>query len=281
MQADGRPVRVAAIVVTYERLQMLEQVLDAVCAQMRTPDATLVVDNSPHADARELLEIRFPGVQYLRTGENAGPGGGFAAGLEEAERTQSYDWYWLLDDDSPPARASLEEALAVADALPGPIGAVGLRGGHIRRGRIRHDLRVDTVSDPERADFLLVDGSIISSDAVRRVGRPRSDFFIMMEDIEFSLRINEAGFPLYVRPSDGSSNLYLGSGAPWRGYYQSRNHLRIALDRRSPAWLCGWLLRELAIDFHHLRGRRWRALSFRVRGAFDAARARMGRVVEP
>lgn len=270
-----------AIVVTYRRPELLARVLDAVERQTRPPGATLVVDNDAQEEVRELLATKHPRVQYIPTSENLGPGGGFAAGLDVAEQESPAAWYWLLDDDSPPAATALEQALDVAARLDAPVGAVGLRGGHVRRGRIVHDLRAGAASRPERADFLLVDGSIIASEAIRRVGRPRTDFFIMMEDLEFSLRIGEAGLALYVRPDDGSSNLYQGSGAPWRGYYQARNHLRMVIERRSVLWLGGWLVREAGIHVHHLRNRRWQSMWLRLRGAGDALRNRMGRTVEP
>lgn len=277
---NGSPTAVA-IVVTYKRPDLLLRTVDAVVAQTVAASAVIVVDNAAAVELAEELSTRHPAVIYVPSAENLGPGGGFGVGLRRAEREITADWYWLLDDDSPPALDALELALAVAADQSGPIGAIGLRGGHVRHGRIRHDLPLGTVSSPERADFLLVDGSIVSAQAIRRVGYPRADFFIMMEDLEFSLRIGESGLPLVVRPADGSQNLYQGSGAAWRGYYQSRNLLRMALERRSISWLWGWVVREVGINAHHARHRRWVAMRYRLRGATDGITNRMGRVVEP
>lgn len=272
---------VVTIVVTFNRKASLFQTLDAVVQQTSPPSAVVVVDNAADSSLAKAMSARYPEVTYLAAAGNLGPGGGFGVGLRQAEAQCTADWYWLLDDDSPPALDALEQALDVANELPGLVGAIGLRGGHVRRGRIRHDLPLGTVLSPEHADFLLVDGSIVSAEAVRRAGYPRADFFIMMEDLEFSLRIGETGLPLLVRPADGSINLYQGSGAPWRGYYQSRNHLRMALERHSVTWVWGWLIRELGINVHHVRHGRWSSVRFRLRGALDATRNRMGRRVDP
>jgi rhamnopyranosyl-N-acetylglucosaminyl-diphospho-decaprenol beta-1,3/1,4-galactofuranosyltransferase len=272
---------VAVIVVTYRRPELLYQTLDAVVGQTSRAAVVCVVDNGADPSIAETLGTEYPAVTYLSATSNLGPGGGFQMGLQYLANEASPDWYWLLDDDSPPSLDALEQALDVAQTCDGPIGAIGLRGGHVRRGRIRHDLPLGTVTSPERADFLLVDGSIISAEAVRRAGYPRADFFIMMEDLEFSFRIGETGLPLLVRPADGSINLYQGSGAPWRGYYQSRNHLRMALERRSITWMWGWLMRELAINLHHVRHRRWASIRFRLRGAVDGTLNRMGRTIDP
>lgn len=281
---DSEPLRgprVVAIIVTYRRHDLLLRTLDSVANQSVDLSAVIVVDNAAETEVAELLARRHPEVVYTPASDNLGPGGGFGVGLRRAEEETAADWYWLLDDDSPPALNALELALAVTAEHDGPIGAVGLRGGHVRRGRIRHDLPLGSVSKPERADFLLVDGSIVSAKAVARAGYPRADFFIMMEDLEYTLRIGETGLPLIIRPDDGSQNLYQGSGAPWRGYYQSRNLLRMSIERRSISWSWGWFVREAGINAHHLRHRRWDSIRFRAHGAADAIRNRMGRVVDP
>jgi rhamnopyranosyl-N-acetylglucosaminyl-diphospho-decaprenol beta-1,3/1,4-galactofuranosyltransferase len=275
---------VTALIVTFRRNQQLIETLSGVVAQTHKPDLVVVVDNAADENLARRIAQLHPEVTYVASPENVGPGGGFGLGLRRAhEERPDAEWFWLLDDDSPPARDALAQALATAESTSSSdeIGAIGLRGGHIRRGRIRHDLPVGTVHAPTTADFLLVDGSILSAAAVRRAGYPRADFFIMMEDLEYSLRIGEAGFTLLVRPDDGSTNLYQGSGAAWRGYYQSRNHLRLAIERRSVVWILGWMRREVGINAHHLRARRWSAIRARLHGAVDATRNRMGRTVEP
>jgi rhamnopyranosyl-N-acetylglucosaminyl-diphospho-decaprenol beta-1,3/1,4-galactofuranosyltransferase len=281
MTGDSARSNVVAVVVTYRRPRLLTQTLDAIGAQTTTVAQTIVVDNSPDPELQHRISDCYPSVEYIASPANLGSAGGFHLGFLATSHPDAVDWYWCLDDDSPPAPTALELALAAASEIDGPIGAVGRRGGHVRYGRIRHDLRAGSVDTVTRADFLLVDGSIISGEAIRRAGYPRDDFFIMMEDLEFTTRIHESGLPLFVRPDDGSANLYQGSGAPWRGYYQSRNYLRMAIERRSILWFGGWLTREIGINSHHLWHRRWSSMRFRCRGAVDAVRNRMGRVVDP
>ena len=271
---------VIAIIVTYRRVRLACATVQRVLDQTVTPASVVVVDN----DDCEELKLRLAPetrVQYVGSSQNLGPGGGFALGLQTAGKFGPTSWYWLLDDDSPPALNSLELALDTAHSWHGNVGVVSTRGGRVRHGRIRHDYRAGVVSEPVKADFALVDGSVIKAEAVRRAGYPRSDFFIMMEDLEYTMRIAAAGFDVVIRPSDGSTNLYQGSGAPWRGYYQSRNHLRLAIERRSPAWVAGWAIRELGILCVHVRHWRIDAIRYRARGAVDGVRGRMGVLVHP
>ena len=273
--------RVAAVVVTYRRPDLLLRTLERVAGQTTPVDTVLVVDNDDDEVLERQVHAQHPDVVYLRSTSNLGPGGAFAVGLGHLVEHHDAAWYWTLDDDSPPALDALRQALDVATSTSPQPGAVSLRGGHIVGGRIRHTLGAQSVPTPQLADFVLVDGAVLSARAVQAAGFPRTDFFIMMEDLEYTMRIRRAGFSLVVRPGDGSENLYRGSGAPWRGYYQARNHLRMAIELRSASLARGWVARELAINANHMNGGRWHHIRFRLRGAVDAMAGRMGRRVEP
>lgn len=259
---------VTAIIVTYRRPQVLTMTLAAVSTQSRAPDEILVVDNDPEQSGESVaLEA---GATYLATGENGGPGVAFAAGIASRPTT---DFYWMLDDDSTPSTEALKSFLGV---FSDGVGAVSNRGGHIRFGRIRHDLANLPVGCAVEADFALTDGSVIRAKAVWAAGPPRTDFFIMMEDVEFMMRIREAGYRLLI-VGDETSHGYMGASAPWRSYYQCRNLLRLALDRRSPSLLFGWVVREAATGLHLVVRRDLDRLRWRWRGTRDGLRGRMGR----
>lgn len=275
---------VGAVVVTFRRPTVVLTTVQAVLAQTHEVDTVVVVDNDGDPMVEAALTALSPRVTYLSLADNPGFGAGLAAGIAHLRHQVGPEWFWLLDDDSPPVDTALASALdiATARAASGPaIGAVANRGGHIVRGRIRHDLTCVEGAEPEPADFTLVDGTIVAAAAVAAVGLPRADLFSMLEDIEYTTRIRLAGFRLLVRPADGSTFLHLGSAAEWRGYYQARNHLRVALDLRQRSWLWGWFARESAIGLHLVRRRRFGALRLRWRGALDGMRNRMGRVVDP
>lgn len=277
--------RVDTVIVTYRRLEVLLNTLSAVLGQSTPVHRIVVVDNDGGSDPRVAAEVTSLSdrVHYLPVEGNPGPGAGFAAGLEWLMSADAPEWMWLLDDDSPPDATSLASCLRVAAEGQESnlrVGVVGNRGGHFVRGRVRHDLR--SVSDHwQQADFTLSDGAIVSAAAVAAAGPPRSDLFIMFEDLEFTARIGMTGFDLLVRPSDKSTFLHMGSSAPWRGYYQARNHLRVAIDLRQWSWLWGWFVRESAIGVQLLRRRRFGALLFRWRGARDGLLNRMGKRVPP
>ena len=71
----------SAVVVTYNRQELLVASLEAVSAQTRPVDTILVVDNASTDDTARIVKTRFPGVVFHRLAENTGGAGGFAAGL--------------------------------------------------------------------------------------------------------------------------------------------------------------------------------------------------------
>lgn len=280
----------AAVIVTYNRAAVLRRTLRAVLGQSRQPDEIWVVDNASQDGTEEVLAREFPGLRYLRLSENRGYGAGLKAGMEQC--ADRHRWLWLLDDDSTPRSVALQRCLEVACALPG-IGMVGLDGGALRWGvPDHHPHRKRVVLDAPRAyasGFLLVDGAVVSCAAVHEVGYPRDDFFMMMEDVEYSGRLAGAGWQLVVLGESLIERGHMGSGdergtsPPWRAYYQTRNHLITALDRRSPTELAGWAWRQakFVLATAVVGDRKAERLQLRARGAWDGFRGRRGRTLEP
>ena len=66
--------RVAAVVVTYNRRELLEQALDALEAQTRRPDHLIVIDNASTDSTAEYLAERTFGIETTvrRLAENTG-----------------------------------------------------------------------------------------------------------------------------------------------------------------------------------------------------------------
>jgi rhamnopyranosyl-N-acetylglucosaminyl-diphospho-decaprenol beta-1,3/1,4-galactofuranosyltransferase len=284
--------RIAAVVVTHNRSRVLAGALAAIAAQTRPADAVYVVDNASSDDTPEYVARAHPAVRYLRLSDNTGSGPGLAVGIRAAH-ADGFDGFWLMDDDSQAAPDALALLLSIAGEFPTGIGVVGFHGGIVRRGRILHlEGREDLHRCPEISpgtfvvDFVLLDGALVSREMIEAVGVPRADFFMMMGDVEYPYRARRAGLRVLLYERDLMNRDHLGSSgwpAPWRGYYQTRNHLRWALDLRSPALLFGWLVRLVKfVVVAALRAPdRGRRIRYRLQGARDGFRGRMGRTVEP
>jgi rhamnopyranosyl-N-acetylglucosaminyl-diphospho-decaprenol beta-1,3/1,4-galactofuranosyltransferase len=273
---------VVAIVVTYRRGPVLVQTVHSVVSQQFPPASIVVVDNAANGSTAAALRAAGIAIDLIELEENTGFAGGLAAGMRFAQRTYDPDFYWLMDDDSPVEPQSLRDVLASAEALP-PHAVIAGRGARLRRGRICPVVATPG-SPPEAIDLCLVDGTLIPRRAVEKAGTPDPRLFMVFEDYEYSLRLRRSGIPRFLAPGVQSRAMHLGSSSVWRAYYQTRNHLRAAIEDRSPLLVYGAFdrcLRQSLMAFVNRRDDRWILLRLRFRGIYDALRGRMGRVIDP
>jgi GT2 family glycosyltransferase len=92
---------VVAVVVTWNRRELLQESLAAVHGQTHPPAAIVVVDNASDDGTSELLDSAYAvelGLDVVHLRQNTGGAGGFAVGVERALGHHP-DLVWLLDDD--------------------------------------------------------------------------------------------------------------------------------------------------------------------------------------
>ena len=207
---------VAAVVVTYNRKDVLRLTLNALHAQTRPPDRIIVVDNRSNDGSAKMVAEEFSGIVCVQMSDNGGYGSGLAAGMRVAS-DGGHDYFWLLDDDSMPRKDALAQCLHVALSTP-RFGIVGLSGGDWRRGprhwRSGHAMGPVAYGSSKlyRCDFVLVDGALVSQDAVCNIGYPRHDFFMNMEDLEYTQRLKRAGWEVVLLDEDLIDRRHMGSG---------------------------------------------------------------------
>jgi GT2 family glycosyltransferase len=289
--SEPPPRSVAAVVLTRNREASLRSTLRAIAAQDSPPDEVVVVDNASDDGTAAMLPREFPDVHVVRNATNLGAAGGRSRGMTAAFERR-HDVVWFVDDDTTPDPSTLRRTLELARLVP-RLGMLGQLGGTLRFGIIRHGRygpEIDGACGVRHVDFVLTDGAVVTRDAYERAGVLDDRYFIMMEDVEYPLRVKRAG--LVVAQADlGLSFGHLGAtagvpdgpSAPWRLYYQTRNHLRMAIENRSVTLLYGWLYRQLGGLLYLVRqpDRRRARLRYRWRGTVDAVRGRMGEVVPP
>ena len=126
---------VCAVVVTYNRKELLIECLDGLLRQTRPIDAIYIIDNASTDNTPEFLKEKgfiqeLPPknltkswekefeiknltdgqpikLRYIRMHENTGGAGGFHEGVKRAYE-KGYDWLWLMDDDAEPYENALQ-----------------------------------------------------------------------------------------------------------------------------------------------------------------------------
>lgn len=234
---------VCAVVVTFNRRELLRECLAAVGAQTRAVDAVLVVDNASTDGTAEIVADEFPDVELVTLPQNIGGAGGNHAGIARA-LDQGHRWLWLMDDDTIPTPEALERLLdapAQLEGLPEPI--------MLASKVVWTDGRLHPMNwpDPRVADvgreFLpavergfvpirtaTFPSLLVRRDAIERHGLPRAGFFIWYDDTEWTARLlrSEAGYLVLssVAVHKTARAHTVADGGP-RFYYALRNGLYI------------------------------------------------------
>ena len=119
--------RVAAVVVTYNRLPLLQKCIESLRAQTAPCDILVVNNASTDGTGPWLAAQKTAGVLLARdTGENLGGAGGFNYGMRWALEA-GYDYLWLMDDDCLPQPDALEKLLEADTLLGGEYGWLSSR----------------------------------------------------------------------------------------------------------------------------------------------------------
>ena len=193
---------VCAVIVTYNRRELLAESITAVLAQSRPPDSVIVVDNASEDGSREMLEERFADVEVLRLERNEGAAGGFHEGIKEAH-ARGHDQIWLMDDDTIPEPQALAELLA-ARAEPVASNAAFVASKVVWSDGRTHpmnrpwltwkdtDMLIENVAAghgllPVRATTWV--SMLLERETVERHGLPEKRYFMWSEDIEYTARV--------------------------------------------------------------------------------------------
>jgi GT2 family glycosyltransferase len=98
---------VCAVVVTFNRKELLRGCLAALRGQTRPLDQILVVNNHSTDGTEALLAAEFADLPVLHLPENCGGAAGFETGMRWAYE-RGHEWIWVMDDDIVPYPGALE-----------------------------------------------------------------------------------------------------------------------------------------------------------------------------
>ena len=208
-----QPPRVIAVVVTYNRRDLLLEALAAVQAQTRAPDAVIVVDNASTDGTAAAVRAQFPAAHLAELTRNTGGAGGFAYGMARA-LDGGADLIWLMDDDTVPEPGALAAMLAARGRYPGRPPALVASRVVWTDGRA-HPMNTPRtkpfVSKAERltaeaagctpirsASFVSI---LVDAGECRRRGLPQADYFLWNDDFEFTTRLLRGNIGLLCPPN--------------------------------------------------------------------------------
>ncbi|WP_036319742.1 glycosyltransferase family 2 protein [Microbacterium sp. B24] len=268
-------VTVAAVVVTFNRLEKLKTVIASIEEQSHPVERLFVIDNASTdgtADYLQGLRTTVP-LTVVSMEKNSGGAGGFAEGMRRGYASGA-DHVWIMDDDCYPQPDALRALVSgfdgaveeLGDEVPFACSVVTFTDGAICEmnnplptwdwGRLlvkgQQNVMVTACS------FVSV---LIPRWAIARYGLPYAEYFIWFDDREYTLRLTRACPGVQVLDSvvvhdmgdnKGVNFSMVTSSSIWKFEYGVRNESSYQLHHRGLLYFLEFGAR-LAVSLH--RGR--------------------------
>lgn len=237
-------VKVAAVIVTFDRDDFLRRSLEHVINQTRKCDFIIVVDNANLASTRNVVDKA--GAIYLGGALENGGAGGFATGIRCAIEN-SIDYVWTLDDDGYPDHSCLEILLEFMTLhnleVSCPLSLSQEDSSETANPYIFGIRKITSVHKIQKKPIWFdkvqfYNGVLMSKKIIELIGLPKKELFLRGDEMDYYYRAKKTGLKmalitraLFHHPSGAtefanSRNSILGVVIPVsekKKYYQFRN----------------------------------------------------------
>jgi rhamnopyranosyl-N-acetylglucosaminyl-diphospho-decaprenol beta-1,3/1,4-galactofuranosyltransferase len=275
-----------AVIVTYNRRQLLSECITALRNQSQKLDAILVVNNGSTDDTEQWLQTQSD-VQFISQ-KNIGSSGGFNTGINWAYQN-GYSWIWCMDDDGYPKQDALEQILAPeTDRLC--LRNCAVINKEDKKSFVWKTKNYATINDVK--DNIIkgighpFNGTMIHRNIVERVGTPKPKLFLWGDETEYYYRITKKN-KIPVVTIANSVHYHPASAFTykqdwdykntWKMYFYVRNRLHIHRAKFGTQVValfnyCCFLVAMVGVVLVYQKTDKFKKLSFLIWPAFDAFR---------
>lgn len=191
-----------AILVTYNRLELLKESVQAVLNQTAAVSHVVIINNASNDGTKEFLEkLESKKIIVFNSPKNIGGAGGFNLGLKIAYTDTDDTYFWLMDDDTVVGKSANERFLKHCEQLHDKFGFLC---SNVRwKDDTPTNVPITSTNWPKLASQGLIEvdyGSFVSlfvnREVIAKVGLPIADFFLWFDDNDYSLRLRRI-YPAY------------------------------------------------------------------------------------
>lgn len=303
----------AAVIVTYNRKNLLAENIEMLLKQSRYIDKIFVIDNCSTDGTYEFLcnkgWMASEQFKYIRTGSNIGGAGGFYTGTKAAYEAGA-DWIILMDDDGRPCNEHTigllvdhAEAKSADNTADGKlfINSLVVCGDRLTS-------KIDGMSLIEEAEEaadngLLIgsahpfNGTLISRKLIEVIGYPNKEFFVKGDEVDYKQRTFDAGGYVVTLVNSKYYHPYVPTTekklfkwvvpvcveVPWKEYYNARNFTYTYKKKRRYKMIAFEIVfvKLYAIFTMKCPGGRWNTIKYLFWGLKDGWRGNLGANVRP
>lgn len=298
----------AAVIVTYNRKELLGNNIRMLLKQTLPFDRIFIVDNcSTDGTYDYLIQQGWmdegPFV-YVKTASNIGGAGGFYTGTKAAFEAGA-DWIVLMDDDGAAADertfALLFQAARKLYAKNRKLFVNALvQQGELLSFKINRMYSVEEALAAAREGIIEgaanpFNGTMLSRELVEAIGYPNPDFFIKGDEVNYKQRAFDAGAHVvtvvdarYIHPRpDTQEKTVLGKKipffveAPWKEYYAARNFTYMYKQKGQYKAIAFELIFVKLLAILRMKCRKWATVKMLCKGVCHGWRGKLGVTVTP
>lgn len=298
----------AAVIVTYNRKELLGNNIRMLLKQTLPFDRIFIVDNcSTDGTYDYLIQQGWmdegPFV-YVKTASNIGGAGGFYTGTKAAFEAGA-DWIVLMDDDGAAADertfALLFQAARKLYAKNRKLFVNALvQQGELLSFKINRMYSVEEALAAAREGIIEgaanpFNGTMLSRELVEAIGYPNPDFFIKGDEVNYKQRAFDAGAHVvtvvdarYIHPRpDTQEKTVLGKKipffveAPWKEYYAARNFTYMYKQKGQYKAIAFELIFVKLLAILCMRCKKWATVKMLCKGVCHGWRGKLGVTVTP
>lgn len=244
--------RIAGVIVTYNRKELLLKNIEMQLFQNRKADILYIIDNHSTDGTKQYFEDNhFDNIEYVYLDENTGGAGGFYTGMKKAY-LDGYDYIWLMDDDGRPCNSdTLEELEKVANSLYQENNLLlvnslvtvdnnkltfGFSSKLSLNEQWNYYQHMSETNDRIIGFANPFNSTLISRELIAKIGYPNKDFFIIRDESDYLMRCRDADALIstalksrYHHPRGNIKNVkFLSASIPLlddfnKQYYWARN----------------------------------------------------------
>ncbi len=238
--------QVAAVIVTFNRKEMLLETLSGVLSQTSPVEKIFLVNNASSDGTEALLKeqgyLDNPTIEYVQLEKNTGGAGGFHEGIKRAYEA-GYNWFWTMDDDVEPLPETLYTLLKYTD-ISECINSTKIftENNEVQYWEQYFDFATSRLIDLKNVSFRnnkewcsvnvsCFEGMLVSRNIIDKIGLPNKDYFIFHDDTLFGILASFYTNVIYVKDAVFHKKIYgYGAATPFRAYYSIRNTMWLVKD---------------------------------------------------
>lgn len=234
--------KVIAVVVTYNRQNLLSECINALKNQTKKLDKIFIVNNGSTDDTEKWLEQQ-PGIEFI-TQLNSGGAGGFNTGINYGYKN-GYSWIWVMDDDGYPKEDALEKLLE-DDTEQLCLRNCAVLNKEDKKSFVWKTKNFRTIDEVKTNVINNVcypfNGTLLHRKIVERVGLPKASLFLWGDETEYYYRIiRKNKIPFYtvtnsIHYHPATAFTYKADwnySTGWKMYYYLRNRFYILKSKFS------------------------------------------------